>query len=261
MTDFLVKRDDLRECRIAESARAADRGRARRCSGSTPSGSPPTTSPTRSSARRCTTGTSSRPRTAGAGCRCGASPRSSGARPTGVEAGTRVYGYLPPSSHLVVTPADAGEAASSTAHRTGRRCPPPTTATWRPAPTRSTGPDTEEIQMLLRPLFFTSFLIDDQLADEGLADARADPDLQRLEQDRDRRRLHAGPARRGRAGRPHLAAQRRVRRGPGDLRPHGHLRRDRLARAGSRHLRRHRRRRRGAPRGPLALRRPSSSTA
>ena len=29
--------------------------------------------------------------------------------------------------------------------------------------------DTEEIQMLLRPLFFTSFLIDDQLVDEGLA--------------------------------------------------------------------------------------------
>jgi hypothetical protein len=29
---------------------------------------------------------------------------------------------------------------------------------------------TEEIQMLLRPLFFTSFLIDDQLADEGLTE-------------------------------------------------------------------------------------------
>jgi hypothetical protein len=28
--------------------------------------------------------------------------------------------------------------------------------------------DTEDIQMLLRPLFFTSFLIDDQLADDGL---------------------------------------------------------------------------------------------
>jgi hypothetical protein len=29
--------------------------------------------------------------------------------------------------------------------------------------------DTEEMQMLLRPLFFTSFLIDDQLDDDGLA--------------------------------------------------------------------------------------------
>ena len=55
--------------------------------------------------------------------------------------------------------------------------------------------------MLLRPLFFTSFLIDDQLADEGLVDPRADRDLQRLEQDRDRRGLPAGPARGGRAGR------------------------------------------------------------
>ena len=27
----------------------------------------------------------------------------------GVEPGTRLYGYLPPSSHLVVTPADADE--------------------------------------------------------------------------------------------------------------------------------------------------------
>ena len=109
--------------------------------------------------------------------------------------------------------------------------------------------------MLLRPLFFTSFLIDDQLADEGLTERGPIADLQRLEQDRDRRRLPAGAARGGRAGRAHLAAQRRVRRGPGDLRPHRHLRRDRLARARAGHLRRHRRRRRGAPRGPLALRR------
>ena len=58
----------------------------------------------------------------------------------GVEAGTRVYGYLPPSSHLLVTPGRASTGrGSSTARRTGRRCPRPTTATWRPAPTPSTG--------------------------------------------------------------------------------------------------------------------------
>ena len=74
--------------------------------------------------------------------------------------------------------------------------------------------------MLLRPLFFTSFLIDDQLADEGLTERGPDRDLQRLEQDRDRRRLPAGAARRGRAGRPHLGRQQRVRRGPRHLRPH-----------------------------------------
>jgi Protein of unknown function (DUF2855) len=87
----------------------------------------------------------------------------------GVEPGTRLFGYLPPSSHLLVTPADAGEAGfvDASPHR----------ATLPSAYHRylATGADpfyragTEAIQMLLRPLFFTSFLIDDQLDDEGLA--------------------------------------------------------------------------------------------
>jgi hypothetical protein len=86
----------------------------------------------------------------------------------GVEDGTRVYGYLPPSSYLLVTPVSANEKGfgDGSPHR----------ATLPSAYHRllATGgdpfysADTEEIQMLLRPLFFTSFLIDDQLADEGL---------------------------------------------------------------------------------------------
>ncbi len=87
----------------------------------------------------------------------------------GVEAGTRVYGYLPPSSHLVVTPADAGEPGfvDAAPHRAAlpsayhRYLATGADAFYRP--------DTEEVQMLLRPLFFTSFLIDDQLDAEGLA--------------------------------------------------------------------------------------------
>ena len=86
-------------------------------------------------------------------------------------------------------------------------------------------------------------------------DARAGDRLQRLQQDLDRRRLPARPARGRRAGRAHLRAQRRVRRGAGDLRPHRLLRRDRLARARPGHLRRRLRRRRGPPGGPLPLRR------
>ena len=86
----------------------------------------------------------------------------------GVEPGTRLYGYLPPSSHLVVTPvatSDGGfvdgsphrAALPSAYHRyTAAQSDPFYRA------------DTEAMQMLLRPLFFTSFLIDDQLADEGL---------------------------------------------------------------------------------------------
>jgi hypothetical protein len=86
----------------------------------------------------------------------------------GVAPGTRLYGYLPPSSHLVVTPKSVGDDGftDGSPHR----------ATLPSAYHRYlvTGgdpfyrADTEDVQMLLRPLFFTSFLIDDQLADDGL---------------------------------------------------------------------------------------------
>lgn len=87
----------------------------------------------------------------------------------GVEVGTRVYGYLPPSSHLVVMPAkaDAGGFNDASPHRA--ELP---SAYHRYLATGGDSfyrADTEDIQMLLRPLFFTSFLIDDQLAGEGLA--------------------------------------------------------------------------------------------
>ena len=88
----------------------------------------------------------------------------------GMESGTRLYGYLPPSSHLLVTPVDADERGfvDASPHRAAlpsayhRYLSTETDPFYRP--------DTEEIQMLLRPLFFTSFLIDDQLADEGLVE-------------------------------------------------------------------------------------------
>lgn len=86
----------------------------------------------------------------------------------GVESGSRVFGYLPPSSYLLVTPADAGEAGfvDGSPHRAALP-----SAYHRYLVTGSDPfyrADTEAIQMLLRPLFFTSFLIDDQLDDEGL---------------------------------------------------------------------------------------------
>jgi hypothetical protein len=86
----------------------------------------------------------------------------------GVEPGTRLYGYLPASSHLVVTPVDAGAAGfvDGSPHRAALP-----SAYHRYLATGDDlfyREDTEEIQMLLRPLFFTSFLIDDQLDDEGL---------------------------------------------------------------------------------------------
>lgn len=87
----------------------------------------------------------------------------------GVEPGTRLFGYLPPSSNLLVAPAgvDASGFVDGSPHR----------AALPSAYHRylATGADpfysasTEDVQTLLRPLFFTSFLIDDQLNDEGLA--------------------------------------------------------------------------------------------
>ena len=88
----------------------------------------------------------------------------------GVEAGTRVYGYLPPSTQLAVTP--VGVEASGFVDGSPHRAALPS-AYHRYLPTAADPfyrADTEDIQMLLRPLFFTSFLIDDQLADEGLAE-------------------------------------------------------------------------------------------
>ena len=79
-----------------------------------------------------------------------------------------MYGYLPPSSHLVVTPADANQHGFTDG--SPHRAPLPS-AYHRYLATGTDlfyRPDTEEMQMLLRPLFYTSFLIDDQLDDEGL---------------------------------------------------------------------------------------------
>jgi hypothetical protein len=87
----------------------------------------------------------------------------------GVAPGTRIYGYLPPSSYLVVTPAHAGETGFVDASPNRAALP----SAYHRYVASGADPfyraDTEEIQMLLRPLFFTSFLIDDQLDDEGLA--------------------------------------------------------------------------------------------
>jgi Protein of unknown function (DUF2855) len=87
---------------------------------------------------------------------------------SGVEEGTRLYGYLPPSSHFVVAPMDAD--ASGFVDGSPHRAALPSAYHRFLA---SDGDlfyraDTEGVQMLLRPLFYTSFLIDDQLADEEL---------------------------------------------------------------------------------------------
>jgi hypothetical protein len=87
-----------------------------------------------------------------------------------VEVGGRVYGYLPSSSHLVVTPTGADESGfvDGSPHRA--ELPSAYHRYLTTAADRFYRADTEAMQMLLRPLFFTSFLIDDQLADDGLTE-------------------------------------------------------------------------------------------
>ncbi len=90
----------------------------------------------------------------------------------GLEAGGRVYGYLPPSEHLVVDVADAGEVGFRNAAPHLDELP---SAYHRYL---HTGSDPfyderhEDQQALLRPLFFTSFLLDDELGEGGLSGAR-----------------------------------------------------------------------------------------
>lgn len=88
----------------------------------------------------------------------------------GVEPGTRLYGYLPASSHFLVTPTEVGAHGflDGSPHRASLP------AAYQSYLATDADPfykaDTEDLQMLLRPLFFTSFLIDDQLSDEALTE-------------------------------------------------------------------------------------------
>jgi hypothetical protein len=169
MTDFLVKRDDLRECRIAESE-------------------DPDLGPGQALLRVDSFGlTANNVTYAVLGdlmSYWGFFPAEDGwgrvpmwgfaeveqSDAEGIEPGARIYGYLPPSSHLVVVPDNVDEHGFMDAAPHRAALP----STYQRYVLTDTDPfyrpDTEEMQMLLRPLFFTSFLIDDQLADEGLAD-------------------------------------------------------------------------------------------
>ena len=86
----------------------------------------------------------------------------------GVEPGARLYGYLPACSHLLITPAGADERGFVDASPHRAELPSAYHRYLETVGDPFYRDDTEDLQMLLRPLFFTSFLIDDQLADEGL---------------------------------------------------------------------------------------------
>ena len=90
----------------------------------------------------------------------------------GLEVGRRIWGYYPAGTHLVVTPSKVSAAGfiDGATHRQGLAlvynqytfCD--ADADWKPA--------TEGLKAVLKPLFTTSFLIDDFLADNHYFGAR-----------------------------------------------------------------------------------------
>jgi hypothetical protein len=86
----------------------------------------------------------------------------------GVEEGTRLYGYLPPSTYLVVTPTRVEERGFVDASPHRSNLPSAYNAYRRTEGDPSYRPEHEDQQMLLWPLFVTSFLLADLLDDEGL---------------------------------------------------------------------------------------------
>jgi hypothetical protein len=88
-------------------------------------------------------------------------------RAPGVEVGTRLYGYLPTSSHLVVEPdkIDARGFHDASAHR--QHLPSPYNGLTSTSEDPAYDASREDLQVLYRPLFMTSFMLADFLSDNG----------------------------------------------------------------------------------------------
>jgi len=89
-----------------------------------------------------------------------------------IAAGERLYGYLPMSTHVVLQPDRVTDAQffDGAAHR--RPLPTPYQVYMRLARDPLHDPAHEDHRALLHPLFFTSWLIEDFLADNALFGAR-----------------------------------------------------------------------------------------
>jgi hypothetical protein len=91
----------------------------------------------------------------------------------GVDVGGRVYGYLPSASHLVVRPGrvDARGFRDASPHRTALPSPYNAYALTTGDPAYEA--DQEDLLILYRPLFYTSFMLADQLEDNQFFGAGA----------------------------------------------------------------------------------------
>jgi NADPH:quinone reductase-like Zn-dependent oxidoreductase len=86
----------------------------------------------------------------------------------GVEPGLRVFGYLPMSTHLVVTPDRVGEAGFVDAAEHRSALPPAYNAYRAVGADPVYDPEREDEQMLLLPLYYLSFLLDDFLEEHEM---------------------------------------------------------------------------------------------
>lgn len=91
----------------------------------------------------------------------------------GVDEGQRFYGYLPPAGHLVVRPdrVDTAGFRDASPHRTD--LPSPYQAYRRTDGDPVYRADQEDLLVLFRPLFFTSFMLADRIVDNDFHGARA----------------------------------------------------------------------------------------
>lgn len=115
----------------------------------------------------CATGSSSRPARGWASSRSGASPRCLPRALPGVEPGERFYGYYPMASHLLVAPAQVRGSGFVDASEHRRNLPSVYNQYLRCSSDPLYRASDEALQMLLRPLFTTSFLLDDFLAEHA----------------------------------------------------------------------------------------------
>jgi hypothetical protein len=93
-------------------------------------------------------------------------------RSDGVLPGERFYGYFPMSSHLVVQPDHCSDAGFLDAMPHRQKMHPLYNQYLRTATDPAYSATSEDEQMLLRPLFITSFMIDDFLADKDFFGAQ-----------------------------------------------------------------------------------------
>jgi Protein of unknown function (DUF2855) len=84
-----------------------------------------------------------------------------------VRVGGRVYGYLPPASHLLVRPGRSDGRGFRDTSRHRAQLPSPYNAYALTTGDLAYQADREDLLVLYRPLFFTSFMLADKLEDNG----------------------------------------------------------------------------------------------